>query len=141
MGFEQAHKALGLVAALAVTAAYLVVVAVRAASDEQPLTAVAWQGPMLAALATGGLIYAGAYAAGRWRLRGRLLSDERDAEIERRAEQVGSGLTSLAVLAVLIMLTLDVHPFWVAHVLLLGSFLGSVVGTGAALAAYRDGLP
>nr|MDT0657481.1 hypothetical protein [Micromonospora sp. DSM 115978] len=140
VGFEQAQKALGLVTALIAVAAYLVVVAVRAATDEQPLTAVAWHGPMLVAIVGGGLIYGISYGVARWRLRGRLIVDERDAEITRRAELAGSGLTGLAVLAALIMLAVEVHPFWVAHVLLLGSFLGTVIGIGTALAAYRYGV-
>ncbi|MFN8077297.1 MAG: hypothetical protein U0Q15_18005 [Kineosporiaceae bacterium] len=141
MGFEQAQKAWGLALAVVVTAVYLVVVAARAVTDGLPLAEVAWQGPMLCTVVAGGVLYGVARAVAGWRLRGRILVDERDVAIGRRAEEVGSGLTGLAVLVVLVMLALDAEPFWVAHVLFLGSFLGSVAGTGAALAAYRDGLP
>ena len=49
-------------------------------------------------------------------------------------------LRALAGLAALIMLTLGVSTFWVAHVLFMGSFLGSLANSGVAIAGYRDGI-
>ncbi|WP_296665667.1 hypothetical protein [Demequina sp.] len=140
MGFGERNQAIGLVLGLAAFVAYWAIVIVRAATDGLPFAEVAWQGPMLWSVGLGGGLYAVVYGTMRWRARGSRVTDERDAEIERHAEAVGAGLTGLAVLATLIMLALDVDTFWAAHVLFVGAFLGSMAGSAASLAAYREGV-
>ena len=140
MSLEERNVVIGL--ALGVTAfiVYWAVVIARAATDGAPFTQVAWQGPMLWTLVIGGGFYALTYGVARWRLRGTRATDERDAQVLLHADSASGGLTGIAVLATLIMLTLDASPFWVAHVLFVGAFLGSVAGSGVAIAGYREGL-
>lgn len=137
MSFEERHTAAGLVIGIVAVTAYVVVVATRALTDDLPLTDVAWQGPLAACIGVGGALYALLYASMRVRSRGQTLSDERDDRIRSRGEEAGASLTGLAVLAALIMLALDVDPFWVANVLLLVSFAGALAQSATVLGAYR----
>ncbi len=41
----------------------------------------------------------------------------------------------------LILLALNVEPFWVAHNLFFGSWFASFVSTAGRVAAYRKGIP
>lgn len=141
MGFEHRQQSLGLVLGLIAFAAYWAVILVRAAGDGLPFTQVAWQTPMLVAIVAGGLVYAAVYGTLRWRARGTRVTDERDEEIARYAESAGAGLTGIAVLVALILLTRDAAPFWVAHVLFVGSYLGSLISAAVSLAAYGEGTP
>lgn len=140
MELEYRQRVIGVIAGLAAFAAYWVIVLTRAATDDASFTHVAWQGPLLLTVGVGGAIYGAAYGFARLRTRGEMVSDARDKEIERAALATGSGLTSLAVLAALILLGLGVGSFWVAHVLFVGAFLGSLAESGTAIAAYREGL-
>ncbi len=140
MGFEHRHQLLGLILGVAAFAAYWIVMIARALTDDVSVTKVAWQGPMLLMVGIGGALYAAFYGVARWRLRGQIIADERDAEIMRRSESAGAGLTSIAALATMIMLALDVDPFWAVHVLFVGSFLGSLAHSGTTIAAYTEGL-
>ncbi|WP_062521383.1 hypothetical protein [Demequina silvatica] len=137
MGLQERRYAAGLALVLIVLAAYVVTLAVRALGDSAPLTEVAWQGPMLLALAVGGTAYALTYGTMRWRARREPAADERDVRVERAATAAGGGITSLAVLASLLLLAFDASTFWVAQTLFLGSALGSVIESSTALAAYR----
>jgi len=137
MSFEERNQAIGLGLGIAAFVAYWVVIAVRAAGDDLPFTQVAWQGPMLAALVVGGAIYGAIYGTMRWRARGTRVADERDTHIALLSETAGGQLTGLAVLVTLILMALDADPFWSAHVLFVGSFLGSVSSASVSLAAYR----
>jgi hypothetical protein len=140
MSFEGRHRAIGLGLGIAAFVAYWVVIAVRAAGDDLPFTEVAWQGPMLVALVVGGAIYGAIYGTMRWRARGTRVADERDTQIALMSETAGGQLTGLAVLVTLIMMALDADPFWSAHVLFVGSFLGSVSSAVVSLSAYRGDL-
>lgn len=140
MSFEERNRAIGLGLGIAAFVAYWVVIAVRAAGDDLPFTQVAWQGPMLAALVVGGAIYGAIYGTMRWRARGTRVADERDTHIALMSETAAGQLIGLAVLVTLIMMALDADSFWSAHVLFVGSFLGSVSSAVVSLSAYRGDL-
>ncbi|MFW2512756.1 hypothetical protein ACNI3K_03160 [Demequina sp. SO4-13] len=140
MTFEERNTIVGLTLSLVVVTAYWAIVIVRAATDELPFTEVAWRGPLLWTMIVGGGLYAVIYGATRWRVRGQRVTDERDAEVLRHGESAGAGLTGVAVLAAIIMLTQGASDFWVAHVLFIGSFLGSLVAAGVTIAGYREGV-
>lgn len=140
MEFEFRQLVVGVGAGLAAFAAYWIIVLTRAATDDVSFTEVAWQGPLLLVVGIGGSIYGVSYGVARWRARGSLVIDARDRDIQRTALATGSGLTSLAMLVALILLGLEVETFWVAHVLFVGGFLGSLAESGTAIAAYREGL-
>jgi len=140
MTFTERYTWAGLVIGIVTFAAYWAVIIVRAITDGLPLVDVGWQGPMLWALILGGGLYAAVMLVLWLRVRGEAHTDARDHEIERHAATAGGGIIGLAVLATLVMLTLDAPTFWTATVLFAGSFLGSLVSTGVTLAAYRKGL-
>jgi len=141
MTFTEKYTSVGLVISIVAFIGYWAVVIVRAVTDDLPLTEVAWQGPMLVVLLVGGGLYAIVFLAQWLRARREPYSDARDLEIERYAQTAGGGITGLAVLATLIMLALGAPTFWVANVLFVGSFLGSLASGGVTLAAYREGMP
>jgi len=121
--------------------AYWVTILIRAAGDGLPFAEVAWQGPLLLVLALGCTFYVATWAVLNVRARGEQASDLRDAHIRRYSDAAGAGLTSLTVAAALVMLALNVAPFWVASVLLTGAVSGAIIAGSAALAAYREGIP
>ena len=141
MTFTERYTAAGLVIGIVTFVAYWGVVIFRAVTDGLALVDVAWQGPMLWSLIIGGALYAIVFGALRIRVRREAHTDARDQEIERYAQTAGAGITGLAVLATLIMLCLDAPTFWVANVLFVGSFLGSLASGGTTLAAYKEGMP
>lgn len=140
MALNERTTVIGVFLGLAVFAAYLTILISRATSDNLPLTEVAWHGPFLLSLGIGGAAYAVVYGVLTWRSRGQLASDQRDAEILLRGESAGAGMTGTAVLATLIMFGLEVDTFWVAHVLFVGAYLGSVISAAVTMAGYRKGI-
>lgn len=140
MELELRHHLVGLIAGLGAFVAYWAIILNRAATDDVAFTEVAWRGPLLLVLGVGGGLYAVIYILSAVRNRGRVVTDVRDAEIRRAAEEAGAGLTGIASLTALILLGLDVSTFWVAHVLFVGGFLGSLAYSGKAITAYRKGL-
>lgn len=140
MSFNERNTAIGLALGLIAFVAYWVVLVWRAATDDLPFTDVAWHGPMLVVLIAGGLLYGAAMLVDWLRHRRERLTDERDHEIQRRAESAGAGSTGIGVLAALILLALQVDTFWVAHVLFTLAYLGSLASAGVTLAAYREGV-
>ena len=141
MTFTERYTAAGLAIGIVTFVAYWAVVIYRAVTDDLPLIDVAWQGPMLWSLIIGGGLYAIIFFALWLRVRREAHTDSRDQEIERYAQTAGAGITGLAVLAALIMMCLDAPTFWVANVLFVGSFLGSLASGGTTLAAYKEGMP
>jgi len=140
MTFTERYTWAGLAISIATFVTYWTIVIVRAVTDGRPLVDVDWQGPMLWSLLIGGGLYAVVMLALWLRVRGEAHTDARDREIERYAATTGGGITGLAVLAALVMLTLNAPTFWTATVLFVGSFLGSLGSIGVSLAAYRKGL-
>ena len=120
---------------------YWAVILVRAATDDLPFPSVDWQTTMLVAILVGGGLYAVTYGIFAWRARGSQMSDARDREFQRYGEATGAGIAGLGSLAALIMLTLDVDTFWVAHTLFAMGYLGSLINSGATICAYREGIP
>ncbi|WP_061963321.1 hypothetical protein [Demequina aurantiaca] len=141
MSFEHRQQVIGLVLGSVLFLAYWAVIVVRAAGDGLPFTQVDWQAPMLWALIIGGVTFAVTYGVSRFRARGTPVSDERDTVILMHGEASGSGIVGITVLATLIMLTLGADTFWVAHVLFVGSFLGSLATAGVTISGYRNGEP
>lgn len=140
MEFSQRHTLVGTAISLVAVLTYIAIVITRALTDSAPLAEVAWQAPMLWCVGIGATLYVVAYAALRIQHRGQRVADERTTHIEKQAEFAASGLTGLGVLAALVMLALNADTFWVAHALLLVPWLGSLLGAGTALTAYREGI-
>jgi hypothetical protein len=135
-GVQYAGLALGLVSILT----YLAIVLTRVFTDDVSVTKVAWQGPMLLVVAVGGGVYGIGYGIARLVHKGQA-EDARDKEIERYGESLNGALVGLTVFISIILLALDVEPFWVAHNLFLGSWWASFVSTAGRVAAYREGIP
>jgi hypothetical protein len=135
-GVQYAGMALGLMAILA----YLAIVLTRVFTDDVSVTKVAWQGPMLLVVAIGGGVYGIGYGIARLVHKGRV-EDARDKEIERYGESLNGDLVGLAVLVSIVLLGLNVEPFWVAHNLFFGSWWASFVSGASRAAAYREGIP
>ncbi|NTV40206.1 MAG: hypothetical protein HGA51_09695 [Demequinaceae bacterium] len=140
MNFQFRHQAWGFAVAAVGFLSYWAVIIVRAARDDVPFTQVAWQHPLLWLLGAGGGVYLAIYAASYWGTRGTIRTDERDAEIARRADAAGAGMTALGALAAMIMLALGLDAFWAAHTILVSGFLGTLASVGLATTAYTEGL-
>ncbi len=140
MTLNERTTVIGVFLGLAAFVGYLAILISRATSDNLPLTDVAWHGPFLLSLGIGGAAYAAVYGVLAWRSRGQRVSDQRDVEIMLHGETAGAGMTGLAVLATLIMFGLQVDTFWVAHVLFVGAYLGSVISAAVTIMGYRKGI-
>ena len=131
---------MGLALSLMSMIAYVAIVLTRVFTDDVSVTKVAWQGPMLLVVAVGGGLYGIGYGIVRLVHKGRV-EDARDKEIERYAESINGGLVGLTVFVSILLLALEVEPFWVAHNLFLGGWFASFVSTAGRVAAYREGIP
>jgi len=140
VNFRLRHQVWGLAVSTVGFVAYWAVIIVRAARDDVPFAQVAWQHPLLWLLGAGAAVYFVIYGASYWSTRGTIRTDERDAEIGRRADAVGSGMTALGALAALVMLALGLDSFWVAHTIFVSSFLGTLASVGMSMSAYTEGL-
>ena len=65
--------------------------------------------------------------------------DERDVGIDRRGELVGYYVSSVGVLAALVLAWLRQDQFWIANALYLFLLIGSVVSSAAKIVLYRRG--
>ena len=65
--------------------------------------------------------------------------DERDDGIDRRGELVGYYVSSVGVLAALVLAMLRQDQFWIANALYLFLLIGSVVSSVAKIVLYRRG--
>jgi len=140
VNFQLRHQAWGLAVSAIGFVAYWAVIIVRAATDDVSFTQVAWQHPLLWMLGAGASVYAVVYGTSYWSTRGTIRTDERDAEIGRRADAAGSGLVALGALAAMVMLALGLDSFWVAHTIFVSSFLGTLASVGMSVSAYTEGL-
>lgn len=138
LSFEERHLWVGTILGAIGVTVYLVIVGSRLA-DSSPAE-VEWGMPMLWTVAIAGGTYALVYLL-LWTRAGGQRTDARDLEINRFGEFSAKGLLDTTVLAAIIMLAFDVDVFWVAHVLFLGSYVSSTIGSFAKLAAHRKGLP
>jgi hypothetical protein len=130
----------GLAFSLVSMLAYVAIVLTRVFTDDVSVTKVAWQGPMLLVVAIGGGLYGIGYGVARLVHKGKV-EDARDKEIERYGESINGGLVGLTVFVSIILLALEVEPFWVAHNLFLGSWFASFVSSAGRVGAYREGIP
>lgn len=65
--------------------------------------------------------------------------DERDADINRRGDQVGLYVGSAAAVAALALTMLEADYVWIATALYLGFVVASLANDGVRIAAYRRG--
>ncbi len=65
--------------------------------------------------------------------------DERDKSIDRRGELFGYYVSSMGVLAALVLAWLRQDQFWIANALYLFLLIGSVVSSAAKIVFYRRG--
>jgi hypothetical protein len=109
-----------------------------------PLSAVAYQGPMLWCIG-GGIVGAivlsivAGIVAGMLG-DGSLVVDARDREISRLGEYIGQSFVVIGGVAGLILAMLGVDQFWIANAIYLCFVLSALVGSIAKIAFYRLGL-
>jgi hypothetical protein len=65
--------------------------------------------------------------------------DERDVGIDRRGELIGYYVSSVGVLAALVLAMLREDQFWIANALYLFLLIGSLVSAAAKIVLYRRG--
>jgi hypothetical protein len=65
--------------------------------------------------------------------------DERDKNIDRRGELVGYYVSSVGVLAALVLAMWRQDQFWIANALYLFLLIGSVASASAKIVFYRRG--
>ena len=66
-------------------------------------------------------------------------ADLRDRQISRFGDHVGQSFVIIGAVAALILLMLDVAPFWVAQAIYLGFVLSGILSAVARIASYRFG--
>jgi hypothetical protein len=140
ISFTEGVQYAGIALSLLSMVTYLAIVLTRVFTDDVSVTKVAWQGPMLLVVAIGGALYTIGYGVARLVHRGPV-EDARDKEIQRFGESINGGLVGLTVAVSIVMLALNVEPFWVAQNLFLGSWFASFVSSAGRVAAYREGIP
>lgn len=111
-------------------------------ADGGPLHEAEYQWPML--ITIGAVILANivlgivmGIALGMALGKGASLVDERDRQIERMGERVGSSFVVLGGVAALLMALVEWHWFWIANTLFLGFMVAGVVSSIAKVSAYR----
>ncbi len=67
-------------------------------------------------------------------------SDQRDKQINRFGEYIGSAFLVIGALGALVLAWFEAPHFWIANVLYLGFVLQAILSTIAKLVAYRRGL-
>ena len=65
--------------------------------------------------------------------------DQRDKEINRLGEHIGSSFVVIGGVSALILAWIEVPYFWIANVIYLGFVLSGIVASIAKLVAYRRG--
>jgi fermentation-respiration switch protein FrsA (DUF1100 family) len=140
ISFTEGVQYAGLALSILSMLAYLGILLTRVLTDDVSVTKVAWQGPMLLVVAIGGGLYGLGYGIARLRHKGPV-EDARDKEIQRYGESINGGLVGLTVAVSIVLLALNVEPFWVAQNLFLGSWFASFVSSAGRVAAYREGIP
>jgi hypothetical protein len=120
--------------------AYVVIVLTRAGGS--PLAEVDYAPIMLGAIAVSIVvaiilnITIGMFSSKRDREK-----DQRDHEIYRFGEHMGSGLLVVGAVAALILALFEIDHFWIANALYLGFTLSAVTAAIAKIVSYRSGLP
>ncbi len=140
ISFTEGVQYAGLALSVLSMLAYLGIILTRIFTDDVSVTKVAWQGPMLLVVAIGGALYGIGYGTARLLHKGPV-EDVRDKEIQRFGDSINGGLIGLTVAVSIVLLALNVEPFWVAQNLFLGSWFASLVSSAGRVAAYREGIP
>jgi len=143
MVYEERNKWSALVVAFITTVAYVVVV-VQTAGD-QPLATVEWW-PIMAwtigISVLGSIVVSVLWGiiAGIFDPDGVGTSDQRDRDISRMGDRVGSSFMIMGGLGVIVLCALEADTFWIANVMFLSFALSAIVGGTASVIAYRRGL-
>jgi hypothetical protein len=107
---------------------------------DRDVDSIVYQPLLIAAVVPLALITAaGAIALALTDLQGAEVRDERDRVFERRAGFISSMMLTLTVFAGLVCAMLEVHTFFIAHVLLGGWVVAEVADQIALLVLYRRG--
>lgn len=142
MSYEERGTWVYLVVSVGVYAAYVIVVLGRVTD---PLTATAYQVPLLWAIATAILVAIVARIVveiGAGMARGGGVdsrSDARDREIDQRATQHTWIIVALGAVTALLMALAQWPYFWIANVIYLGFVLQAVASSIVKLVLYRRG--
>jgi hypothetical protein len=138
MAFAEKRAWIMLVVSAVAYAAYAVVILRRA--DGVPLADVAYQRPLVTAIV--GSIVASIVAnivVGIFTPKGEEKPDQRDREIYRTTEYIGSAFVTIGGVGALILALLEVPYFWIANAVFLCFFLSSLLSSTAKIFAYRKG--
>ena len=73
--------------------------------------------------------------------KGRAKSDQRDRDIHRFGEAVGSSIVVIGALIALILAMLQLDHFWIANVIYLSFVVSALFTVMARLAGYHEGIP
>ena len=104
----------------------------------KPTAEVSWVQPMILAIV--GFIVAnvlGNIVAAASNPREADKNDERDREIDRFGERVGSWLIVVGSVTALVLAMATADHFWIANAIFFGGMAASIVSSAAKIAAYR----
>ncbi|MGH3383887.1 MAG: hypothetical protein ACRDO1_04860 [Nocardioidaceae bacterium] len=143
MVYQERNTWTSLVVSVIAMTAYTIVVLQRA--GDGPLTEVEWWPIMLwtigaSIVATIVLSIGWGAVAGIGDRDGIGRSDERDRDIARLGERVGSMFAVIAGLGVIVLCAVEAHWFWIANTMFFGFALWTVAGGIIRVVAYRRGL-
>jgi uncharacterized membrane protein len=136
MAFLEKSNWVVLVVGVPTLLVYLVVVVPQVLG--QPITEVAWVEPMIATIVV--FVVAnilGNVVAAAANPREADLNDERDREIDRFGERVGTWLIIAGSIAALVLAMARADHFWIANAIFLGGLAGALLSSTAKIAAYR----
>jgi len=148
MTFREKMAWVSALVSVVVGAVYFSVVAGR--SDGGPVSEIAYQWPMIiaviATIVRSILVHRYGHATairveitGEGSTKDIDREDERDVGIDRRGELIGYYVSSVGVLAALVLAMLRQDQFWIANALYLFLLIGSVVSAAAKIVLYRRG--
>jgi hypothetical protein len=136
MAFLEKSNWVTLLVAVPTVLLYLVVVVPQVLG--QPIDEVAWVQPMIVtivvfvvAIILGNIVAAAANPGEAD------MNDERDREIDRFGERVGTWLIVAGSLAALVLAMVGADHFWLAHAIFFGGLLGALLSSAAKIAAYH----
>lgn len=143
MAYEERNVWAGLIVAVLVIPAYIVIVLQQGA--ERPVDQIEWFPLMLwtigiGIVATIVLSIAWGLIAGARDPEGVGKSDIRDRDISRMGSRVEQSFLVIAGLGVIVLCAVRADAFWIANTMFAGFAVSAVVGSVARVIAYRRGL-